>query len=228
MSIELLELAAAELGSLLDDVAFLGGASMVLWADDPGAPSPRTTMDVDVIVVVDGRGDYYRLSKRLRAQGFREDDQSRVLCRWRHDSGLILDVMPTDEAILGFRNQWYDAALAAAEVVTLPSGATIRAVTPAYLFATKLEAFRDRGEGDYLASVDFEDIVRLVDGRARLIEEVEAAPADLQRFIADELGLLLQDPRFEAGIAAGLLPDAASQGRREMVLERVRKMSKPT
>ena len=228
MSIALLELAAAKLGPLLDEVAFLGGASIVLWADDPGAPPPRTTMDVDVIVVVDGRGDYYRLSERLRQQGFREDDQSNVLCRWRHDSGLILDVMPTDEAILGFRNQWYDAALAAAEAVTLPSGTTIQAVTPAYLFATKLEAFRDRGGGDYLASVDFEDIVRLVDGRGRLVGEVDAAPADLQRFVADELGRLLRDENFEAGVAAGLLPDAASQGRREVVLERVRRMSQST
>lgn len=228
MSIALLELAAAGLGPVLDEVAFLGGASMVLWANDPGAPDQRTTMDVDVIVVVEGRGDYYRLGERLRQQGFREDDESGVICRWRHDSGLILDVMPTDEAILGFRNQWYEAALAAAEAVTLPSGTTIQAVTPAYLFATKLDAFRDRGGGDYLASVDFEDIVRLVDGRARLIEEVEASPADLQRFIADELGRLLQDRNFEAGVAGGLLPDAASQERRQVVLERIRRMSHST
>ena len=62
MSIELLELAATRLGSLADEVAFLGGASLVLWVDDPGAPDPRVTMDVDVIVIADSRGDCYRLS----------------------------------------------------------------------------------------------------------------------------------------------------------------------
>ena len=72
MSFELLERAAARLGQLLEDVAFLGGATLVLWADDPGAPGPRATMDVDVIVVADSRIDYYGVSKRLRAQGFRE------------------------------------------------------------------------------------------------------------------------------------------------------------
>lgn len=226
MSIELLELAVARLGSVVDEVAFLGGASLVLWVDDPGAPDPRVTMDVDVIVLADSRVDYYRLSEQLRQQGFSEDVQDGVICRWRHDD-LILDVMPTDEAILGFTNRWYEAALQAAETVSLPSGKPIRAVTPPYLLATKIEAFRGRGRDDYLASVDFEDLVRLVDGRERLVAEVEAAPDDLRSAIADELTRMLEDERFEAGIGAGLLPDPASQARRDLVLERVRRMSRP-
>jgi len=68
------------------------------------APEPRATTDVDVIVVVDSLSDYYRLSERLRGQGFREDPLSRVICRWRHGP-LILDAMPTDESILGFSNR---------------------------------------------------------------------------------------------------------------------------
>lgn len=226
MSIALLERAATRLGSFLDDVAFLGGASLVLWIDDAGAPSPRATMDVDVIVIADSRGDYYRLSERLRQEGFSDDLQDGVICRWRHDD-LILDVMPTDEAILGFTNRWYPAALEAAEAVTLPSGKQIRAVTPPFLLATKIEAFRGRGRDDYLSSVDFEDIVRLVDGRERLVAEVEAAPAALRTAIADELTRMLEDERFEAGIGAGLLPDPASQARRDLVLERMRRMSRP-
>lgn len=228
MSLELLELAAERLGPLVEEVAFLGGASLVLWTEDPGAPAPRVTMDVDVIVVVDSRRDYYRLGERLREQGFREDQQSGVLCRWRHDVGLILDVMPTDDAILGFSNRWYAVALDEPEEITLPSGAHIRAVRPAYLLATKLEAFRSRGRGDYLASVDFEDIVRLVDGRERLLLEVEEAPEDVREFIASEFARMLADERFEPGIAGALLPDAASQGRAPLVLERIRLMSPPT
>ena len=37
MSIDLLERAAASLGPLLDEVAFLGGASLALWMTDSAA-----------------------------------------------------------------------------------------------------------------------------------------------------------------------------------------------
>ena len=118
MSFELLELAAERLGPLVDEVAFVGGASLFLWIDDPGAPEPRATTDVDVIVIVDGYGDYVRLSERLRERGFQEDALSSVICRWRHGA-LVLDVMPTDAGILGFSNRWYPDAAGAASEVTL-------------------------------------------------------------------------------------------------------------
>jgi hypothetical protein len=41
MSIELLELAADTLGPLLEEVVFVGGASVTLWITDPGAPPAR-------------------------------------------------------------------------------------------------------------------------------------------------------------------------------------------
>ena len=225
MSIELLERAAARLGPVTDEVAFLGGATLALWTDDPGAPDPRVTMDVDVVVLLDSRADYYALGERLRDRGLHEDATSGVLCRWRDDEGLVLDVMPTEESILGFSNRWYPRAVETAETVTLPSGAILRAVNPALLLATKLEAFRRRGGDDYLASVDLEDVVRLVDGRERLVDELASAPVDVREFVATELRELLEDPRFEAGVAAALLPDEASQGRRGMVVERLRRMT---
>ena len=221
MSFELLELTAERLRPLVDEVAFVGGASLFLWIDDPGAPEPRATTDVDVIVTVDGYGDYVGLSERLRERGFQEDALSSVICRWRHGS-LVLDVMPTDAGILGFSNRWYPDAAGAASEVTLPSGARIRAVPPAFLLATKLEAFRARGRNDYLASADFEDIVRLIDGRERLGKEVAAAPEEIREFVATELERMLIDPQFEPGVAGALLPDRASQARLPLVLERLR------
>ncbi len=41
----------------------------------------------------------------------------------------------------------------------------IRIVTAPYFLATKLDAFRGRGKGDYFGSNDLEDIVAVVDGR---------------------------------------------------------------
>jgi len=58
VSIELVERAAAALGpELLDDVAFLGAASIPLWITEEAAPPARPTRDVDVVVEVMSRID---------------------------------------------------------------------------------------------------------------------------------------------------------------------------
>jgi hypothetical protein len=181
VSLELLEVGASALGLLREEVVFVGGASVVLWITDPAASSPRPTKDVDVIVEVAGRWGYEQFSKRMRAQGFTEDAESSVICRWRYAGlDLTLDVMPTDAGILGFSNRWHAVALPHALECRLPSGTKIRAITPPYLLATKLEAFAGRGGGDLVGSRDFEDAISLVDGRAALVDEVHASPGELR------------------------------------------------
>jgi hypothetical protein len=49
MSIGMLERAADEPTSFLDEVAFVGGATVALWITDPGAPEPRPTKDVEIV-----------------------------------------------------------------------------------------------------------------------------------------------------------------------------------
>ncbi|HEV3002224.1 MAG TPA: nucleotidyl transferase AbiEii/AbiGii toxin family protein [Solirubrobacteraceae bacterium] len=216
--IELLEQAAEALGDLLDDVVFVGGATVSLWITDPAAPAPRPTNDVDVVVEVTSPLAFERFQERLRER-FEEDADSGVICRWKSRKGpLLLDAMPARADLLGFENRWQGAAIPHAVERTLPSGATIRAVGPAFLVATKLEAFRGRGHGDHVMSHDFEDVVRLVDGREELVGEVEAAPADVQRYLADELSRVLSDPLAREAIAAHLPRDLASQERAEAVV----------
>jgi hypothetical protein len=216
---ELLELAAAQLDDLLGEVVFVGGATIGLWTTDPGAPPARATYDVDVVVEVTTRGAFYAFESRLRARGFREDQVDGIICRWRHaDSGLILDAMPAEAGILGFENRWQGAALPHALDRSLPSGAVIRAVSPPYLLATKLEAFKGRGGGDFLGSRDFGDIIALVDGRQELVTEIADAEEELRRYLAQEICALLDAPRFADGLFGALLPDAASQQRAEAVV----------
>jgi len=214
VSIDLLELAAADLGDLTAEVVFVGGATLVLWITDPGAPPLRPTKDVDAIVEVTTRSAYHDFEERLRARKFAEDQVDGVICRWRHrDSGLILDAMPADGSILGFDNRWQGAALPHAIECSLPSGAVIRAVSPPYLLATKLEAFRSRGRGDFFGSRDFGDLVVLVDGREELVDEVRNADSELRTYLADSVEELSTADRFADGVFAALLPDAASQAR---------------
>jgi hypothetical protein len=86
----------------------------------------------------------------------------------------------------------------------------------------KLEAFKGRGNRDFLGSRDFGDIIALVDGREELVDEVAQAK-DVRDYIAAEFADLQADPRFADGLFAALRPDAASQARAEMdVMPRLR------
>jgi hypothetical protein len=219
MSVELLEAASAALDGLLPEVVFVGGATVELWITDPGAPPVRPTKDVDVVVEVATRGAFHHFETRLRALGFREDQEDGVICRWRHDvGGLILDVMPSKADILGFENHWQGAGVPHAINRGLPSGTTIRALSPPYLLATKLEAFNGRGRGDFLASRDFADIIALVDGRQELTAEVAASGQDVRDYLAQEVKVLLNAPRFPDGLFGALGGDAVSQERGQAVV----------
>jgi len=104
--------------------------------------------------------------------------------------------MPALERALGFTNRWYRQAKKQSEENDLPGGVRIRAVTAPLFVATKIEAFRSRGRGDFVASHDLEDIIAVADGRPALIDEVKRAPAQVRRF-------LLPTPRRRAGTPPG-------------------------
>jgi predicted nucleotidyltransferase len=194
VSAELIETAAAALGPLLSDVVFLGGASIHLWVSDPAAPATRATNDVDIISAVAGKAGYYKLGERLRERGFREASDSPVICRWHHvETGLVLDVMPADENVLGFSNQWYERAIATSVELSLSNGMKIRAATPSSIIATKLAAWHGRGNNDMLGSLDLHDVLVLIDGREELIDEIDQEPV-LSRYIGNELAALRSNP----------------------------------
>jgi len=108
--------------------------------------------------------------------------------------------MPTDPDILGFSNPWYDEAISSAVMVTLESGAKIRAAAPTALVATKLCAWKGRGGGDLLRSLDIHDVLTLIDGRPELIQEVASAAPKLRTYIQDELSELRAEDYFDYAV----------------------------
>lgn len=191
MSEALLELAVEILGPLVEDVVFVGGATIHLWITEPAAPPVRATDDVDVICDVTSYSEYQALAERLRERDLEEAIDEKVICRWRHrNSGLAIDVMPTAEDVLGFSNPWYEAAIETAIERTLASGTTIRAVAPPVVVATKLAAWRGRGRDDVLRSLDVHDLVVLINGRPELGDELASQAEELRTYVANELGAL--------------------------------------
>ena len=220
-NLEILEMAVDHLGTLADDMVFLGGCATGLLLTDVAAPPIRATQDVDVITEVASLGDYHRLSGQLRKRGFKEDQSPDApICRWVA-AGVVLDVMPTRPEILGFGNEWYQPALDAAVAIELPSGKRIRMVTAPYFLVTKLAAFDSRGKGDYVASHDMEDIVAVLDGRPEITNEVKRADEVLRKHLITRFAALLRDTKFVASLPGHLPGDTASQARAPLVMERI-------
>jgi Nucleotidyl transferase AbiEii toxin, Type IV TA system len=220
-NLEMIRRVAQRLGTLREEVAFLGGAATGLLLTDPAAPEVRPTLDVDVITEVAGRTGYYRLAEMLRARGFAESTEPGApLCRWVVDE-IVVDVMPVDAAILGFSNRWYRPALHAATLLELEPDLSIRLVSAPYFLATKIEAFHGRGRGDYLASRDIEDLVAVLDGRPEVVAEAQSADAALRSFLADHVAQFLADEKFRAALPGHLAPDAANQARLPLLLQRL-------
>lgn len=179
-NIEIVTRAVEQLGELVNEMVFLGGCATGLLITDPASPPIRQTMDVDTIVQVSSRAEYYQLSAALREKGFQEDtSEDAPTCRWQGDR-VLLDVMPTDPGILGFANRWYGLAMEHAEDMHLPAGQTIKMVSAPFFLITKLEAFDGRGEGDYQLSHDIEDVIAVLDGRSEIIGEVRNADKKLR------------------------------------------------
>jgi hypothetical protein len=134
--------------------------------------------------------------------------------------------MPLNETILGFSNRWYTPAVKAATIHELLNGINIKVVTPPYFCATKLEAFANRGKGDFLASHDLEDLITVIDGRAELMEEIFLAPEDVRSYVASQIGLLINNRRFRDALPGYLFPDEASQARIGILFDRLTKIAK--
>ena len=224
-NLALLEEAVELLEPLLNEFVFAGGCTTGLLITDLAATRIRPTLDVDAITEVTSYAQYATLSESLRELGLHEDaSEGAPTCRWRHGN-VILDVMPTDEHILGFSNRWYGPAIGAAQTIRVGRHDT-RVVTAAYFLATKLEAFHGRGGGDYRASHDLEDFITVIDGRPTLGAEVRAANADVRGYIAVQAQALLSTRDFHDALPGHLAPDPASQDRLALVRDRLNELAK--
>lgn len=191
----------------------LGGSIVGLLVDHPELLDFRPTKDVDVLVEAMSRIQYTRLEEELRAHGFRHDiSEGAPICRWVVGETAKLDVLPLDSSVLGFESQWFEEAWRHAQELEL-EGRKLELISPVYLIATKLAAFESRGNGDFWASHDLEDIVIVIDGRSGIVEEVRQAGTMVRDYIASLLFDYIENSDFLDALCAYLDSDPASQER---------------
>ena len=164
---------------------------------------------------------YHALEEKSAQRGFARDmSQNAPICRWRVGS-ILVDLMPTDEQVLGFSNPWYPHAAESAIHVTLPSGRSIRLISAPAFLATKLEAFHTRGKSDFALSHDFEDIVNVVEGRATIVSDITASQPALRRYLATQFAQILQREDFRNTLPGLVAYDALYSQRIASVTQRI-------
>ncbi len=218
---QMVETVARALGDdLLEQVVFVGGCTTgLLVTDDFTKEQIRYTEDVDLIVHVIGKGEWYQLQQKLRDKGFSEDMESsnNVICRMLLDE-LKVDFMPDDPEILSFSNRWYPRVLETANLYQITDELTIRLIRPEYFITTKIEAYKNYGNNDVLSSHDIEDLLNLFDGRVELVDEIKAANKEVQIFISEELAKLVSDDNFEYAVQSSSNSDT---DRENLIFERL-------
>lgn len=193
----------------------VGGAAVPFLLTDP-IVSARSTLDFDIVVRIATRGEYYEVEEWLRDHEFTETKDGPI-CRWRLDEHLI-DVMPTSEDVLGFSNQWYEAALQSATRHELEEDISIPVVAAPPFVGAKIEAFRSRGEDDYYASSDLEDIITVLNGRPEIVDEFGKTTAPLHVYVASVFKRWIESTEFNNALP-GHLQHAETSPERTRVVE---------
>ena len=205
------------------DFVFLGGSVLSLLVTDPTVDAIRVTKDVDVIANIKSRREFHSSERALERLGFRHDTREDApICRWICD-GVTVDVLPVREEVLGWRSTWFESALRSATTVDV-QGRSIRVVSAPYFVALKLEAFEERGGGDFITSVDFEDVICLFNGREAVAEEI-AAEREIGKMLGAKFAAYLRSDILDDAIEGFVQTERNPDERKTAILSRFRKVA---
>jgi len=223
-NIEMLQTVANGLEELKEEVVFVGGAVAELYADDPASSDIRPTFDVDCVIELSSRLEHAKLEERLRTLKFSHDiSKGAPICRWIYKD-IKVDVMPADEKILGFKNQWYSLGVENRILKELPNGNRIFVFPPEYYLASKFDAHNDRGGNDLRQSHDFEDIIYILDNCTEVLENIKIADETLKSYLKSECEKLLKNDELPEAIDCAL-PLGSDSDRVEMIVTLITEIS---
>ena len=168
---------------------------------------------------------YADFEARLRQRGFQHDtSEDAPICRWLV-GGVKVDIMPDKPEAMGMRGRWFPEALEHALPKEIIPGIFAPIVTVPFFVATKLEAFNDRGNNDFRASHDLEDLIAVIDGRSDLVKQLLSADKPVRNYVAIRFRELLSDESFIEALPGHLPPDAASQQRVPIIRQRMQEVA---
>jgi hypothetical protein len=182
---------------------FVGGATVSLYVDEIFQEEVRPTDDIDVVIEIATYKNQIVIEEKLREIGFLNDLDSRIICRYIYQ-GITVDIMPTEEKILGFTNKWYSSGYRNAVDYVIDRNNTIKIFPPSYFIASKLEAYKGRGNNDGRTSSDFEDIIYLLNNRKVIWKELRDSPSEILKYLKIEFKKLLSQPYINEWVSSHL------------------------
>jgi predicted nucleotidyltransferase len=196
INLSIIKKVSKALGELNSQVAYVGGAPVSLYANDPNADDVRPTKDIDIVVHIASFGELTALQEKLGAKNIHVDPTAHITCRFTYED-IIIDVMATKQVGWAPSNEWFEPGFTNLVPFALDDETTIQIFSLPYFLATKFSAFRGRGN-DPRTSRDFEDIVYVLDNRLNVVDEINRAPNKVRDYLKIELSELLNDQMNEA------------------------------
>ena len=193
------------LKELNEKMVFIGGAVISLYTDDPAAEEIRPTADIDMTINLANYLEWAQMQERLAELKFYPDPQGQSICSYKFQE-IAIDIMPAEDSSIGVSNSWYKPGFSHIQQIELPEGISINILPSPYFLATKLEAFKDRGQNDFYGSHDFEDIIYLIDNRTTIVEEILASEDEVKQYIKEELTAIKSHPQAEEILAMHIHP----------------------
>lgn len=202
INIGVIKKVAAALGNLNEQVVYVGGAVVSLYADDEAADDVRPTKDIDISLSIATLHELEILRQELVQKGFIQSAEDDVVCRFRFED-IKVDVMSTIAVGWAPANPWFAPGFNLKQQVEM-DGQFIRILPLSYFLASKFTAYNDRGNKEPRTSHDFEDITYLLDNRIHLAEEINNSPEDVRTFLKIEFTKIVQDSVKQEAIMANL------------------------
>ncbi len=91
-------------------------------------------------------------------------------------------------------HQWYPEGFRNSIDYKIGDDQVVQILSTPYFIATKIEAFKGRGEMDGRTSHDFEDIIYVLENRDGIWDELDNAHLELKKYLQNEFKLLLSHP----------------------------------
>lgn len=208
---------AEALKGLREDMVFVGGAVISLYADDPAADEIRPTQDVDVTMAILNLHHWQELQEKLRGLGFHPDPFGHATCRYIYKD-IAVDIMAAEDGLFGPSNRWYKIGFEDIRVAKVKDQEINILSAPCYL-STKFEAFNSRGK-DCRTSHDMEDIIYVIDNRISIVEEVNTTDERIHSFLKNELLKIVNNGLLTEVLIAHLHPLMAAE-RIQIVEEKI-------
>lgn len=212
---------AVALGDLNEKVIYVGGSTVSLYINDPGADDVRSTKDIDITIKVASMLELEDIRELLNKKGFKQSADLDVICRFKYDD-ILVDVMATEPISWAPANRWFEKGFDNLQKVTIED-ITIQIMPLSFFLASKFTAFEDRG-GDPRFSHDFEDITYILDNRMDWDEILLTERDDeVKAFLFERLKQIKDSNKFQEAIIGNLYYDI-SEERFERIMQKIERV----